>query len=130
MPQLITANDEGDGAWVVAEDAVAEAVEDAVAPLRRALAILQARVDELERRPQAVTPATPPAPARVLSIVPPPSAEPVVAAPPVEAPPLALDDLELALDGSRRRRHAITAFAVLVVIVFGGLFGALATSYG
>jgi ABC-type transport system involved in cytochrome c biogenesis permease subunit len=41
---------------------------------------------------------------------------------------MSMDDLELALDGSRRRRRAIAVFTFFLVVVFGALFGTLAWS--
>lgn len=134
------------------------AVEEAVAPLRRALRDLEHRVEELERRPYAAAIAAPvaarastqagPAAAGVapgLAVATPPAAvvvaQPAAAAHPVTAPaPPLLDvhaiehdvsiDVDLgALDGRRRRRRHVIAFVVLIVLVFGGMFTALAASY-
>jgi hypothetical protein len=38
-------------------------------------------------------------------------------------------DMDGALDGSKRRRRLALTFVLLLLVVFGGLFGALAHSY-
>jgi hypothetical protein len=130
---------------------VRAAVEEAVAPLHRALHALQQRIEELERRPVHAATAAAPAPAvhahtsapaatQALAPVAPPARvhtqpqifEAVMAPSTILAEAAAIDvtmEMGGALDGSRRRRRLLITFVLLLLIIFGGLFGALALSY-
>ncbi len=127
-----------------------------VPPGENALAELQRRVEELERGPTAVPPdlqhridalkaraAQTPGPApvahRVSSTYPPPVIPTAAYARMVSgAPPPALStthdipvdiDVDSRFDGRARRRRVILRFFLFILIVFGGLVGAMVYSY-
>jgi hypothetical protein len=135
------------------EARVRAAVAEAVAPLNQTIRELQRRIEELERRPvqqsaaafnvlpsgaaaSAVEPYRQPQasyPGAIAVPVAAPSAPAVIArAPEIDLAAIARSgsvDMEGALDGRRRRRNLAIKFVVFLVVVFGGLFAALANSY-
>jgi hypothetical protein len=128
------------------------AVEDALGPVHQAFRELQRRIEELERRATAAaaaaaSPASPvatSAPLALSSIPAPyrPAASiapiPVTLASLAPRPPV-LDvaaierdstvSIDGAIDGRRRRLRIALTFVLLLLVVFGGLFAALAYSY-
>jgi hypothetical protein len=137
-----------------AEIRVRATVAEAVAPLNQTIRELLRRIEDLERRPvpqpaAAVSvAAAPPAvamtaeayrqpqpsyPAAISVPAAPPSAPAVIArAPALDIAAIERDvhiDVDFALDGRRRRRRLAITFVLFLVVVFGGLFAALANSY-
>jgi hypothetical protein len=136
-----------------AEIRVRATVAEAVAPLNQTIRELLRRVEELERRPvpqpaaavsvvaspAVATPADayrqpqPSYPAAISVPAAPPSAPAVIArAPTLDVAAIERDvhiDVDFALDGRRRRRRLAITFVLFLVVVFGGLFAALANSY-
>jgi hypothetical protein len=129
-------------------------VEDAMAPLQRALAEAQHRITELERRPAPAPPAPAPvAPTVLLAATPAPAAvapspyASAIAAPirasvarPLPAPAAPLLDVQAIerdvpmdfdnpFDGRRRRRRMAIVLVLALLAIFGGLFALLADSY-
>jgi hypothetical protein len=127
---------------------IRETLEEALAPLHYAVRTLERRLDAIEasnRRSQDHIAAPQPpaaAPPQTLSrAIPPPAvaaatydprdpfgsvvaASEVVTIPPAPRAP-ALDWDAGPFDGARRKRRIVMLFALMVVIVFGALFGAL-----
>jgi hypothetical protein len=118
-------------------------IEQAIAPLERTVRELQQRLQDLERRPTtaAVTmPATTAAPAPVAArafAARQAHASPAATMPSGQALDVAaiertvrLDpEIEAAFSGRRRRLRGTIAVVLLFVVLFGGLFAALAQSY-
>jgi hypothetical protein len=129
-----------------------EALDEALAPLHYAVRDFERRLDALESA-AARAPAPPPqheyahappppvAPAQAPRAIPPPAsvivqndprdpfgsvvmASEVVTIPPAPRAPV-MDWETSPFDGARRRRRVVVLFGLLVVIVFGALFGAL-----
>lgn len=126
---------------------VKEMIDQAVMPL-------QMRIAELERRPRAASspafvaaqvataPATPQAVVHPAAMIAPAAVSAAPAAPRslVVAPPPLLDvkaiereipmDLDMkGFDGGKRKRRAVIAFVFVLLLLFGGLFAMLASSY-
>jgi hypothetical protein len=130
-----------------AEDAdLAKVVEDAVAPVRHELYVMQSRLEELEHQMNRLPPPAPPPvavserppPAAMVSMVVPvlraqaPAPAPVlpgVVNVHVHAPAVSIEAELRSLDGGRRQRRAVATLAALLVLVMGGLLGAVAWSY-
>jgi hypothetical protein len=137
---------------------VRAAVGEALAPVQQAFRNIERRLDDLERRPVAVAPlptaAIPGATAHMRppqATVPGGAAAPGAAALPVSMPPIPITvaslvpraplldvaaierdaniQIEGALDGRRRKVRLAVTFVLLLLVVFGGLFAALAYSY-
>jgi hypothetical protein len=131
---------------------VRAAVGEALAPVQQAFRNIELRLDHLERRPAAPTaipgatahmrPPQATVPGGVLA----PAASAPVSMPPIPitvgsiAPRPALLDvaaierdtsiqIDGALDGRRRKVRLTVTFVLLLLVVFGGLFAALAYSY-
>jgi hypothetical protein len=137
----------GDGVGEKAR--IQSAVEEAVRPLHQSMVDMQRELEEARRiireREQATASAASPAPPAAATAL----AEPVAApaprarmvslpqAPVAMAPVLDVKAIEqdssietdFALDGRRRRRRLAVVFAVMLFVVFGGLFALLAQSY-
>jgi hypothetical protein len=126
MPPPLLPTEAREDARAIAQAALTEAL----APLSRRLDVLRIRLEELERR--TLESAARAAPPTLVSAQPREVAAIARGAPrdhAARAPSVSIDDLEIALDGSRRRRRAIMAFSLFLLAVFVGLFGALAWSY-
>jgi hypothetical protein len=117
---------------------LAEAIDDALAPVHRKLECLELRVDALQLRVSERAHASMPTPfARMAS----PSASslnPLDFAPPTLAPnavraPFARESAPAPepapFDGERRRRHVATVLTVVLVVFYASLFGSVALSY-
>jgi hypothetical protein len=130
-----------------------------IAPVEQALVELQRRVEELERSPNSVPPelrqridalkvrahAPPPVPqaapnlagalvlptyARATSAPPPPYVRATSAPPPALISVDDIDiDIDVPFDGRARRRRVVIRFILFVLVVFGGLVGAMIYSY-
>jgi|CZKU01.1.fsa_nt_gi hypothetical protein len=115
------------------------AIDEAMVPVHQALRDLVRRVDELEKRPATVVTQAAPvvreAYRHSMPSYPPPITTHAAVLP--QAPTLDIAainrdvhiDMDGALDGSKRRRRLALTFVLVLLIVFGGLFGALAHSY-
>jgi hypothetical protein len=130
-------------------EARARAIAEVIAPLQQTIRELLRRIEELERRPvQAAAPAlVHPAPTAPMAVPaepyrhPQPSYPAAIAVPvAIRAPAVAREpvspgsvaDIDIdagVLDGRRRRRRLAITFVLLLLVVFGSLFGALAYSY-
>ena len=141
---------------------VRAAMGESLVPVQQAFRDIHRRIDELERRPVAVTPAavaiTAPAAPAASSAAAPPYRPPQATLPgasiapipvtlgslapgPVSLTPRApiLDvaaierdasvTIDGAIDGRRRKVRLAITFVLLLLVVFGGLFAALAYSY-
>jgi hypothetical protein len=133
---------------------VKAAVDDAIAPLALELRMLRTRIEDLERKRPTERPA--PLPAPVVAAVAPPPVAPLSIAPPAPAPPtppaqsfafgappssivpsellvpetnLSIDYELRAVDGGRRRRRTAAAVGFAILVVIGGMLGAMALSY-
>jgi hypothetical protein len=125
------------------------AIDEAMVPVHQALRDLVRRVEELERRPATIVQAAPAQPAALVQSAASPAVRtamrqpmpsyppPVGHALPTHGPTLDLAainrdtsiQVDDALDGSKRKRRLALTFVLLLLVVFGGLFGALAHSY-
>lgn len=109
-------------------------VEAAFTPLERRLRDLQTRLDELERRPApapVVMAAPAPAPSFARAYAPShpnPVAGPILNVAAIERS-VKLDSELGVFDGRRRRLRLALAVAFGLIVLFGGLFAALAESY-
>jgi hypothetical protein len=132
------------------------AVGEALAPVQQAFRDIQRRLDDLERRPLVVGPA-PVAPAPPVGAMRAPQATlaggvtamgsdlpgsiapiPVTLASLAPRPPVldvaaierdASVNIDGAIDGRRRKLRLVLTFVLLLLVIFGGLFAALAYSY-
>jgi hypothetical protein len=135
--------------------AIRYAVDEALAPLQQTVRELQRRIEELERRPAQVisqvvgSPSATSAGAGSATAARPVEAHraahsaaaspsiPVAVSLAPRAPVLDIKAIERdtnivvdgALDGSRRKRRLALTFAFFLIVIFGGLFAALAYSY-
>jgi BMFP domain-containing protein YqiC len=137
--------------------AVADAVVTVLGETRIIVGVLERRIAELERRPAAAAAAAAPAAtyaaptpvaaqAPVVHVAPAPPLmartqplAPVSAIPITYSRPPMLDvkaierdtsiDVDLALDGSKRKRNIAIIVTILILALFGGLFAMLAQSY-
>ena len=130
------------------EARIRSAVEAAVRPLQQSMLDMQRQLEEAQRivrdRERAVALAAsaapahaPPAQPQSTSVahavaVPAAIAMAARAAPPVDLAAIARDrsiEIDSAFDGSKRKRRAVLLFALVILAIFGSLFGALAASY-
>jgi hypothetical protein len=118
------------------------AIDEAMVPVHQALRDLVRRVEELEKRPAVVAAPAPAAGPIVrdayrqsMPSYPPPVTTHSAVLPQAATLDIAAInrdvhiDMDGALDGSKRRRRLALTFVLLLLVVFGGLFGALAHSY-
>jgi hypothetical protein len=121
---------------------VRAAIDAAMVPVHQALRDLVRRVEELEKRPAVAAPPAAGAGPIVretyrqsMPSYPPPVTTHAAVLPQGATLDLAAInrdvhiDMDGALDGSKRRRRLALTFVLLLLVVFGGLFGALAHSY-
>jgi hypothetical protein len=133
------------------EARIRSAVEAAVRPLQQSMLDMQRQLEEAQRivrdRERAMALAAsaapahapPPLPAQPQSTsvahavaVPAAIALATRAAPAVDLAAIARDrsiEIDSAFDGSKRKRRAVILFALVILAIFGSLFGALAASY-
>jgi hypothetical protein len=119
------------------------AIDAAMIPVHQALRDLVRRVEELEKRPaaaaapaiHAAAPAARDAYRQSMPSYPPPVAAHGALVPQGRTLDIATInrdvhvDVDGAIDGKRRRRRLAVTVALVLLVVFGGLFGALAYSY-
>jgi hypothetical protein len=133
---------------------VRHAVDEALQPVQQGFRELLRRIEELERRPATTTTIVAAAPSPVAVSTAPAVSEahrmaqpsysaaiaasiPITVSLAPRAPVLdvaaierdASIDVDGALDGRRRKRRLALTFVLLLLVVFGGLFAALARSY-
>lgn len=140
------------------ETRIRSAVEAAVRPLQQSMLDMQRQLEEAQRlvrdreRAAAATNQTSSAYAAPVSVASAPQAQatPVAyapqaahavpaaiavaarAAPAIDLAAIARDksiEIDSAFDGSKRRRRAVILFVLIILAIFGSLFGALAASY-
>jgi hypothetical protein len=119
------------------------AIDEAMIPVHQALRDLVRRVEELEKRPaaaaapaiHAAAPAGRDAYRQSMPSYPPPVAAHGALVPQGRTLDIATINRDVhvevdgAIDGKRRRRRLAVTVALVLLVVFGGLFGALAYSY-
>lgn len=131
--------------------ALSDVLDEALAPLHASLRELERRLDDVERRPLPSVAPTTRSDAQSAAVrarhdpfasVPAPAMRaprpsmPVSYAQPSQThgsvgpqAPAASLDFDVPFDGAKRRRKLATTFAVMLVLIFGALFAALAFSY-
>jgi hypothetical protein len=115
------------------------AITEALAPVQQTVRELLRRIEELEKRPaQTVVTAAPaegyrqPQPSYAGAIAVPINTSLAPRPPTLDIAAIERDtsiQVDGALDGRKRKRRLAITFVLLLLVVFGGLFGALAHSY-